>query len=174
MYDSILRKAQAYMNTPKMQKRIQEKKDAIMLGIAPAGRGVHTPEDAAFKFMDVLIREINSSGLSENAKAAISSLDCTKATKLGDGTYLITVYFDKDLSRPSLAPKTFGEIDDLAELFNDGVDHVMNQVHGEWHGEEAWSRTSIPGVHFMEQAIIDFMGNYASEYNVISVKINRN
>ena len=60
---------------------------------------------------------------------------------------------------------------DLVELYNDGVDHVMRQI---WEtdatGRKTTSRTVIPGSHYMEQAIINFMGNYAYEYNVISVE----
>ena len=42
---------------------------------------------------------------------------------------------------------------------------------GIWHGQETWSRTVIPGAHFVDDAVSSFMGNYASEYNVIDISI---
>lgn len=59
----------------------------------------------------------------------------------------------------------------MAALLNNGVDHEMNRVHGIWHGQETWSRTVIPGAHFVDDAVSSFMGNYASEYNVIDISI---
>lgn len=171
-WSSILGKAQAHINKPETQKEIRKKMDAVMLGIAPNPGGCHTPEEAADKFIEVLGKTIDSSGLSPEAVEAVKHLNYTKPYKLNDGTYLVTVYFDVDMSRPSLSAKYDG-INDIAELLNDGVDHTMNRVWGEWHGRHIGSRTTIPGAHFMEQAIIDFMGNYASEYNVIDLKLNR-
>ena len=47
----------------------------------------------------------------------------------------------------------------------------MRPVHGMWHGHETWSRTVIPGAHFVDNAVSSFMGNYASEYNVIDISV---
>lgn len=168
---SILAKAQACMNTPKKQREVRNTIDQVVLGkmSIQQGMSVHTPEEAAAKFIEVLRNTIASSGLSAGAVNAISGLNHGSAHSIGNNQYIIDVYFDGDMSRPSLVPSKYGGINDLAELFDEGVDHEMRPVHGTWHGHETWSRTVIPGTHFMEQAISDFMGNYASEYNVISI-----
>lgn len=146
---------------------------AIRAGVGGKNGTVHTPEEAAAKFIEVLRSTIASSGLSAGAMGAVSEIDHTSAVPIGnDGTYSITVYFSGDASRPSLDEARYGGIDDIVLLFNNGVDHTMRPVHGYWHGEEVWSRTTIPGAHFIEQAVSDFMGNYATEYNVISIEPN--
>lgn len=175
--DSILAKAQACMNTSEKKAQINDIVNKVMLGkikLKTAGStpSPHSPEEAASKFIEVLRHEINSSGLSAEAADAISNLDYGAAHQVGENTYIISVYFVDDLSRPSLDESRYGSINDLAALFNTGVDHKMKPVHGEWHGHETWSRTVIPGTHFMEQAIQDFMGNYATEYNVTNITIN--
>lgn len=172
---SILAKAQACMNTSKKKAEIRQIVNKVMLGqlTLQSGNGTHTPEEAAEKFIDVLYHEIESSGLSYNAISAISNIQHGTAHQYGDNTYIIPVYFVGDLSRPSLNEARYGSINDIAELFNYGVDHTMRPVHGEWHGKETWSRTVIPGTHFMESAVRDFLGNYGSEYNVVDIQLNR-
>lgn len=130
-------------------------------------------ELAAKKFIEVLQKEIKSSGLSPDAVNAIINLTHASVERLTNGTYAIRVYFKDDLSRPSLDVARYGEIRDLALLLNNGVDHTMPQVHGTWKGEEWWSRTTIPGTHFMEHAIQTFMTNYAKKYHIIDI-IKRN
>lgn len=174
--DSILAKAKACMNTAQKKKEIRDLVDKAMIGQIKleAGKSVHTPEEAANKFIEVLINSINSSGLSANVASAISNLTHGAAFKLSDGTYMITVYFNGDLSRPSLDSSRYEDIKDLANLFDTGVDHKMRSVGGKWHGKDYRSKTVIPGTHFMEQAVQDFMGNYSTEYNVTEISINYN
>ena len=102
---------------------------------------------------------------------AISDISHGSAHMIGDNIYLIDVFFVGDMSRPSLDESKYGSINDIVALFNNGVDHTMRPVHGLWHGKETWSRTVTPGTHFIEQAVSDFMGNYASEYNVINISV---
>lgn len=135
--------------------------------LSVGGKGVHTPEEAADKFISVLRSTIISSGLSANASAAISEIDHGSPVSVGDSKYTITVYFSGDLSRPSLHE---GGIDDIVLLLNNGVDHEMKPVYGYWHAERIRSKTVISGAHFIEQAVSDFMGNYASEYGVTSIE----
>lgn len=168
--DSILAKAKAAIKTGNCKERYDDTVRKIMLGSIKLKSGtLHTPEEAADKFIEVLLKTINSSGLSANAQAAISNLAHTAPVALGDGTYRIGVYFNENLSRPSLDEARYGGITDLAELFDHGMTTKSGKpVHGVWHGQEIWSRTVIPGTGFMDAAVADFMGNYASEYNVIS------
>lgn len=169
---SILSKAGGYMNSTKGKNKTDTIISKAMLGSVKltSSGSVHTPEEAASKFIEVLRRTIESCGLSANAIEAISQIEATAPTQIGDtNTFLIRVYFAGDLSRPSLDEATYGGISDIVALFNNGIDHTMRPVHGVWHGQDYWSRTTIPGTHFIEQAISDFQGNYAHEYNVIDI-----
>lgn len=171
--DSILSKAKTHMNSSTGQTKVNNIVSKVMLGkIRLQSQNItHTPEEAAAKFINVLRNSIGSSGLSEGAIDAISNIEHGSAHKIGENTYIIDVYFAGDMSRPSLDEATYGGINDLVALFNNGVDHTMRPVHGTWHGKEVWSKTVIPGTHFIEQAVTDFMGNYSSEYNVINISI---
>lgn len=172
--DSILAKARVCMDTSEKKAQVNNIVNKVILGQIKleTSKNTHTPEDAASKFIEVLRGEINSSGLSVEAIDAISNLDYGAVHRVGENAYVISVYFVGDLSRPSLDESRYGSINDLATLFNNGVDHKMKAVHGKWHGRETWSKTVIPGTHFMEQAVQDFMSNYATDYNVTDIKIN--
>lgn len=171
--DSILAKAQAHMGSSAGQSKVNTVVSKVMLGNIrlQSGGTAHTPEEAASKFIEVLRSSINSAGLSEGAIGAVSNIEHGSAHSIGNNTYIIGVYFVGDMTRPSLDEAKYGGINDIVALFNSGVDHTMRPVHGLWHGRETWSRTVIPGTHFIEQAVADFMGNYASEYNVINISV---
>ena len=172
--DSILAKAKQFMGSSEAKTRKDKIVSEVMTGKRKLENGgaVHTPEEAAAKFMDVLRQEIANSGVSDNVAAAISSLASTGATECGDGTYTIGVYFASNLSRPSLVPERYGGISDLATLYNEGAG-PMNQVWGYWHGNFVGSKTVIPGAGFMEAAVATFMGSYADEYNVTGITIDK-
>ena len=164
---SIKAKLSAYESSSVGQSKI---KSAGVKSVSDGAKG-KSPEAAADKFISVLRKSILSSGLSANAMAAISEgIDYLAPQSLGDGKYQITVTFGGDLRRSSLSPSRYGGISDIVLLFNNGVDHQMNPVYGEWHGERVRSETVIPGAHFIEQAVSDFIGNYAKEYGVISIE----
>ena len=171
---AIAAKVNNYLYTSAGQKKVE---DAVNKKMQTGGAGIHTPEEAAEKYISVLQAAIQNSGLSANAAGAISGLDHTGAAggKVGPNKfeYTVTVYFTGDRSRPSLDEARYGGIDDLAELFDTGVDHQMRAVHGVWHGQEIWSRTVIPGAHFIDTSIADFMGNYSTDYNVINITVDR-
>lgn len=171
--DSILAKAKAHMGSSAGQSKVNTVVSKVMLGNIrlQSGGTAHTPEEAASKFIEVLRSSINSAGLSEGAIGAVSNIEHGSAHSIGNNTYIIGVYFVGDMTRPSLDEAKYGGINDIVALFNNGVDHTMRPVHGLWHGRETWSRTVIPGTHFIEQAVADFMGNYASEYNVINISV---
>ena len=165
--NSISSKLKTYMNSSNGRNKIAETVEETTR--FQNGETIHTPEETALKFITVLKKSINSSGLSENAIKAISDIKYQLLYKTNNHAFVIRIYFSGDMSRPSLDKETYGNINDIAVLFNNGVDHVMNPVKGMWHGKETWSRTVIPGAHFIEQAITDFINNYASEYNVVDI-----
>ena len=172
--DSILSKAKKFMGTDDAVSKINDIKRDVMSGKKKLSRGStpHTPDDAANKFVEVLKQEIDASGVSRNVADAIDTLRVTGASYNGDGSYDIMVYFEPT-PRLSLIPEKYGYISDLALLYNDGVDHIMHQVWGDWHGRLTGSLTTIPGAGFMESAIDVFMDSYADEYNVTNIKFDR-
>jgi len=175
--DSILAKAKKTVAPGgSAHKRFQTTANAIVFGTvkSESGANIHTPEEVAEKFIQVLKAAIAGSGISANAQEAISSLAFTAPQMISDNTYRIGVYFNENLSRPSLDEARYGGITDLAELFDQGMTTKSGRpVHGLWHGKETWSRTTIPGAGFMDAAVTDFLSNYASEYNVISCTVDR-
>lgn len=173
--DSVLSKVKKYIGSSEGIKRSNDVVKRVMLGQIKlsSGQSIHTPEEAADKFISVLRQAIISSGLSANAITAVSDIDHTNAYSFGNNKYAIFVYFSGDMYRPSLNEAKYGGVDDIVMLLNDGVDHRMRPVKGTWHEQEIWSRTVIPGAHFIEQAVSDFMGNYATEYNVSNISISK-
>ena len=170
-WDSILSKAQAHMDTPKRKREMQEKVKQYMLGFEVITNGKHSVEDAGFKFADVLIRTIHSSGLPADVAVRLEDVDVGKPYELGNGRFGIRVYFYSDLDRSSMSSKKEYYTVNLAKLYNNGVDHVMEPIF-EWDetGRLHRSRNVIWGANFAEQAIADFLGNYGTEYNVVDIK----
>lgn len=178
---SILKKAQAVMNTNAKQREVSQLVDKIMLGSFTLSTnktgGIHTPEEAADKFISVLRQEILSHAGTNAANGdfgataieALSELDFTSPRNIGGNQYQIEVYFNNDLRRESLAPSSYPDgIQNIAALLNKGYSagHV---VRGMWHGEDAISLKQRSGTHFIDNAIRDFMGNYAVEYGVLDI-----
>lgn len=68
------------------------------------------------------------------------------------GNWIIHLYTTSG-TRQSLAPNYFpGEIS-IIDLYNNGVDHIMHAVRGEWHGKDIISNTYITYTGFIESAI---------------------
>lgn len=171
---SVLAKAQAAIAPGgSAHGRWKSTTDKVLAGKIKIKSGsVHTPQEAANKFIEVLQDNISSS-VSANVASAISNLSASAPQKLGDGIYVVSVYFSGDLSRDSLVP---GErLRDLAELFDQGmaIHDPTRPAFGIWHGHRITGVTSIPAAGFMDAAVSEFMGSYADEYNVISCTVNR-
>lgn len=126
-------------------------------------------EQMANKFCELLYNAISTSGLSDNAIDRISDFSHT-VTVLNNGEIQIDVYFNNKQSN-SLFPEKYDGINNIVLLLNDGVDHTMQPVYGEWHGERIKSRTEINGIGFLEKAINDFKNICGSAFK--SAEINR-
>lgn len=115
------------------------------------------------------------------------SLDCSHVIALDEkrGLYAIYVGFYDDLSRKSLLEEKYEGVRNIVALFNNGYS-AKDYVYGHWdmhppisgsslHGwstdTDAFvrSRISREGIHFIQQAVMDFNGNYGSMYNVTAV-----
>ena len=171
---SIQEAAGKVVNSRVFKKEQQEYTRAALLGrvsLGVANGSIHTASEAAEKFIEVLKNHISTSGLSANAAGAISDFSFGTPACVGSRC-TIGVSFAGNMHRESLAPGKYpGGIDRLDELLDQGVDHKMRPVHGEWHGQTVWSRTTIPGAHFIEAAKRDFMASYGREYNVVEINV---
>lgn len=192
-WDSIMKKANACLDTPEKKREIKEIIDAHMLGKVTliggnsrgkSGRMSHkTPKEAAEKFIEVLTNEIKSHGATDigyaDGRLGPSAIDSLINIKHGDpyidgDKYCIDVNFDGELSRPSLAPKKYDGIDNIVALLNSGYE-AGHTVFGIWekHGEDRIaSLTSRGGAHFIENAVDNFMDNYSTEYGVEKIDIS--
>lgn len=142
-----------------------------------------SPLLAAAKFIEVLRNEIRSleatSGFADGklgatAVEALSQLDHGTPYKVGKYKYEIPVWFENGLRRDSLCPDEYDGIDNIAALLNSGYDagHV---VYGIWLHHSPFNIPSLQhrsGAHFIENAIRDYMGNYASDYGVTNIEVD--
>lgn len=185
---SILDKAKAYTSSSKFQKQIEAKTDEIILTGSGALSGkaitIGGASAAAGKFIEVLQNEIRSleasSGFSDGklghtAVAALEKLEHSSPRKVGKNIYEIEVWFSDDLYRESLAPDEYDGIDNIAALLNKG--YTANQpVYGVWMGHSGgFNIASLPqrsGAQFVQNAVRNYMANYANEYGVIDIKVD--
>lgn len=186
---SILDKAKACTASAKFQKQIEAKTDEIVLtgggkGLAGKAITIGGASMAAAKFIEVLQNEIReleaSSGFSEGklghtAVAALEKLEHGSAHKIGKNKYQIEVWFSGNLHRDSLAPDEYDGIDNIAALLNKG--YTANQpVYGVWMGHSgSFNIASLPqrsGAQFIQNAVRNYMANYANEYGVLDIKID--
>lgn len=199
---SIMYKLKKYTESDEFKKRITAKTDEIILhGGGSSGSGssltITGASGAAGKFIEVLQEEIRSleatSGfadgkLGSTAVSALEKLEHGTPVKVGENQYQIEVWFgdsgadsDKYLQRDSLAPDEFDGINNIAALLNNGYkDHgkmmTNNPVYGVWMGHSG--SFNIPalrqrsGAYFIQNAIRNYMENYAAEYGVIDIKVD--
>lgn len=165
---SIRAKAKAYCKSEDGKRRIRDMIDNHMLGIA---KSLDIPDvrDAGEAFKFVLLDRIWATGsLPARVIEALADLSVGSPSSLdGVGKYSINVSFAKDLTRSSMSTKKDYYDINLADLYNDGVDHVMKQIFE--RDEAGFLRTSssfIPHTGFIEEAIDEFMSTLASKFNV--------
>lgn len=186
---SIMEKAVKATNTSEFQKQVEAKTDEFALTGNSRGKsntvgGMPTsPSFAAAKFIEVLRNEIRSleatSGFADGklgatAVEALSQLDHGSPYKVGKHKYQIPVWFENDLRRDSLCLDEYDGIDNIAALLNSGyaAGHI---VYGIWLNHSPFNIPSLQhrsGAHFIENAIRDYMGNYASDYGVTSIEVD--
>lgn len=186
---SILDKAKACTASAKFQRQIEAKTDEIVLtgggkGLAGKAITIGGASMAAAKFIEVLqnaIRDLEaSSGFAEGklghtAVSALEKLEHGSPRKIGKNKYQIEVWFSGNLHRDSLAPDEYDGIDNIAALLNKG--YTANQpVYGVWMGHSgSFNIASLPqrsGAQFIQNAVRNYMANYANEYGVLDIKID--
>ena len=186
-FDSIMNKVEAFVKTPKMQKRMRDEADKIMLGKigfslnSVSGRPPKTPKEAASKFCETLVQAVNdcigsnyaTGELSQSAATAVKTLEYNEPYKIGE-RYYIDLYFSCDKHRESLVPDDYSGVNNIVALLNSGYS-AGHAVYGVWKGhtdDKIASLTNRGGAHFIEQAVKDFMGNYGADYGVLGIEVS--
>jgi len=144
--------------------------------------------EAGAKLIRILQETARGCDLPQSVMKHFLSLECSKPHRMPDGSTVMYVYFEDDLSRDSLeggANGYTGEgINNIVALLNNGA-HASDYVYGWWNGHKptgeavfrsgihlnedyAWIRSQKDreGLHFIQQAVEDFNGNYGADYNV--------
>lgn len=189
--NSIMKKVESYSRTARGKLRMKErieKYHADGVGKTATGDKVATETemwDAASKLIGVLRSTARSYSLPASVLKHFDSLECSEIYTMPDGSSVIYVYFGDDLHRDSLYSDGYDGIKNIVALLNNGY-HAKNYVYGSWDGHSPSgesvldgrsistsayirSRKDREGLHFIEQSIQDFNGNYGSTYNVTAV-----
>ena len=187
-FSRMLDKAKKYTETEKFKKEKDKIVTCALLGKITLGAGsnlrdnIENASSAADKFIAVLRNEIGSHIGSDYSKGQFSELardvldDITHSAPYSDGEKVyVDIMFTDDRHRDSLDPAYDG-IDNIIALLNNGY-NANGAVFGDWidhnnvEHEDTWSVRRRGGAHFIEQAVTDFWGNYATDYNVIDIKV---
>lgn len=145
--------------------------------------------EAGAKLIQILQETARNNDLPQSVIQHFNSLECSKPYRMQDGSTLMYVYFEDDLHRDSLDDGMNGYtgegINNIVALFNNGA-HASDYVYGWWHDHEpindavlrsrvgdtkvnyalVRSQKDREGLHFIQQAVDDFNGNYGADYNV--------
>lgn len=184
----ILDKAKKYTKTERFKREKDKLVSSALLGRITLGAGsglqnnIENATSAADKFIAVLRNEISRHVGSRYSKGQFSELaldvldDIAHGEPYSDGERVyIDIMFTDKRHRESLDPASYSEgIDNIIALLNNGY-KANGAVFGDWtdhegiEHEDQWSVRTRGGAHFVEQAVMDFMGNYATDYNVIDI-----
>ncbi len=123
----------------------------------------------ANELLDMIRMEAASSGLPGSVMFHFDSLTYAVAGSL-DGDVEFHVYFEDDMSRPSLVPDLYDGIDNIVALFNNGY-VASDRVYGYWSSytygtRKVASRQYRQGAAFIQSAVESFLNKYAGRYNV--------
>lgn len=188
---SIIKKVEAYGKTEEGKRRMKEciekyAKDGVER--AAAGDRIITEANmytAASKMVRVLQDTARSYALPASIIKHFDDLECSEIYKMPDGSSTIYIYFGGDLHRNSLYPDGYDGVSNIVALLNNGY-RAKNYVYGDWDGHSPTgesrfdgrsidtsayirSRKDREGLHFIQQAVNDFNGNYGSDYDVTAV-----
>lgn len=173
-WNSISKKIEKAVNTPTVKKKIEScVNEKININA----------QEAAQKFVDILQKSIMASAgenyasgdLGTAAIQALLSLNFNTGTPYKQGNnYIINISFDGDKHRESLAPAQYDGVDNIVALLNSGYS-AGHTVYGVWKGHTDGTIPSLTkrgGAHFIEQAVNEFMRNYAHYYDIKDVQVS--
>ena len=192
---SIMGKVGAYSRSVEGKLRMKERINKYVSdgqNKTAGGGKVMTEDDmyrAAYKMMDVLKQTAKESDLPPSVMQHILTMDCSRPYKMPDGHMEIWIYFGGHMHRESLEDGDAGHtgegVNNIVALFNNGA-HASDYVYGWWNNHSptgealtrsshedgfAWvrSKKDRDALHFIQQAVGDFNGNYGSDFNVTAV-----
>lgn len=181
--NSIINKAKKFMQSAEGQKRADRRvSEAMKSGDGGQQATIAEMNMAAERFIEVMKQEIQSHAgvsyakgdLGSTAISALTNLEYDQPVNIGQNEYQIRVCFSGDLKRDSLVPDEFEGIDNIAALLNNGYS-AGKTVYGIWNGHWPWSIPSLPmrdGTHFVDNAVMNFMTNYAGKYGVVNIEVD--
>ena len=161
------------------------------VSLAPEDRMMH----ASAKFMELLHKNALACDLPASVIKHIEDMMSARPIQTKDG-FELPLFLGGDLHRNSLddgwgiGSNGYNGIDNIVALFNNGYT-ASNYVYGWWYGhrgttpevrfrsgdlgfgdvDDAWVRSKISRepLHFIQQTIADFNGNYGADYDVTAV-----
>lgn len=197
---SIMAKVNSYAKSNEGRTRTQE----YLKGIASkgghttaSGKNIYNEEkinELIKLYIDILRATARSFDLPDSVMKHIDNMTYSNPQYLKEGCY-IGLYFDGDLSRPSLNPDDYGDpgdkdrgvdgkskLSNIVALFNNGYD-ASKTVFGWWEGhsptnesiyrsgvnaKDAWIRSlqSRPALNFIQEATNDFNKMYGKQYDI--------
>ena len=175
--ESIQKKAEQYLNTQKMRKKIWKKTDDYMIGgipVATEGIGQQQPAyKAGDNYIKVFRRVVNDAarvGLLGDAgvDTLSTALSVDPVERVRHRYFVHVLLFERGLHRDSLMPTVYDGVDNIVKLLNDGY-VAKKSVYGYWHGTPIWSKSIRDGAHFIEDSKSKFMTKYP-EYNVRKIE----
>lgn len=182
--DAIIKKAETYMSTPKMQKRVWKKTDNNMINGVPVALSssrfqqrpaVESSQVFSSTFNSAVEDAASSGILGRTAVTAVTNLSTENPTRSGN-RYNVHMWIDGEGHRESLQPDEYAGIDNIAVLLNDGYE-ARNKVFGVWRGHNGdqpiWSRRIRHGAYFIENAVDRFKASKASQFRVIDIIISK-
>ena len=173
-WTSISKKVEKAINTPQVKKKIESCANRKITASA---------QEAAQQFVDILQKSIAASAgenyasgdLGTAAIQALLSLNFNTGAPYKQGNnYIINISFDGDKYRESLSPAQYDGINNIVALLNSGYT-AGHTVYGVWKGHtdgKIPSLTKRGGAHFIEQAINEFMRNYARYYDIKDIQVS--
>lgn len=182
---SIKSKFEKYQATDEYKKKERRAIDDYMLGRMSGGKPkkVLPLNQIGDKFVMTLLDQIEqakapssrhlSGFLGTDAIEALKPWKVSSPKKIGENRYTVEVNFDGERFRPSLEPETYGGVNNIVVLLNNGYStNGFHRVFGEWHGHGIWSIPYRTEVGFMQAAKYAFMRSFGNRYGIKEITIN--
>lgn len=177
---AIQRALNAWEHSPEGRAAIKNKIVELRrsgVSTTQAGSRILTADDVAAlanEFINTLQRHAGavsgnggSGSMPPSVAAHFSSLTAGSPVEIGEGSFMVSISFTDDLSRPSMTEQDSGNalgggVHNIVALFNNGV-NAKGSVYGMWegHGGPMWSQRSRPALGFMQAAKNEFEGAHA-------------
>lgn len=170
---SITSKVNAYLKTPAGKQKVNSTTIKAIL-TAESGAIKCSPEEVAATFVSTMLESARSAAFGATAYEAISGFSAGAPAVSNAGEMVVITIpfsFTGDLHRDSLAPETYGGVDNIVALLNNGYT-AGGTVYGQWHGKQIHSLRKRTGTHFIQSAVRQFWDKYAGVYNILNIEVS--